>query len=152
MGRTIFKPWLVILPGLLGVMSGCSTIRSELEQNQQLWRSHNLQHYRYIFQKRCFCPPPANLPVQIVVEQERIIAVTEVRDRQPVANAQAEVYKTVDELFEIIATAQRDRQGELTVKYHPDLGYPTQIDIDRIQAAVDDEVAYFISDLAAIHH
>ncbi|MFM8911037.1 MAG: DUF6174 domain-containing protein, partial [Gemmatimonadota bacterium] len=51
-------------------------------------------------------------------------------------------YRTVDQLFSEVRTAQRTEGMLRDVTYHPTLGYPTLVSIDPIAMAVDDEVAW----------
>jgi hypothetical protein len=65
------------------------------------------------------------------------------------ATPRADVPLTVDALFAVVDDAL-DTADKVEVRYDPALGYPAQIDIDRIRQAVDDEVSYTASELAPI--
>jgi hypothetical protein len=118
-----------------------------LQTQQARWRDRHLTDYQFTLQIRIFAPPPANQPLQVTVKQGKIVKIVNLSDnRQIPLTTQPEV-KTIDQLFAIVDGAIQQNVEKLDVTYHPDLGYPTQIEIDPLLIRADDEVGYFISDL-----
>ena len=50
-------------------------------------------------------------------------------------------------LFEIVESELRRPGHQLTVSYHPAMGYPESIGVDPIGSAVDDEYSYRVTSL-----
>lgn len=61
-------------------------------------------------------------------------------------------YNTIPKLFNVIRDAIARKAYNLTVKYDPTLGYPTQINIDYDSQIADDEVFLTIENLQNIRH
>ena len=57
-------------------------------------------------------------------------------------------FRTIDDLFSLIATAQ-EREAVVRVTYDPGLGYPTRIYIDYEQDLVGEEVELQILEFSA---
>ncbi len=57
------------------------------------------------------------------------------------------LFYTVQGLFDVVQDAIDSGADEVSVTYDPDLHYPTEINIDRIKGAIDDELRVFASDL-----
>ena len=83
---------------------------------------------------RCFCAIDGPIQLSVI-------------DRQP--NPRQELgAQTVEQLFDIIE--QSGGADSLQVAYHPDLGYPIEIRIDRYFNGSDDEIDYFVRDLTPV--
>jgi len=57
-------------------------------------------------------------------------------------------YDSIDKLFEIIRSAIAKNAYRVDVKYHPTLGYPTQISIDYNKEIADEELFLNVDKLA----
>ncbi len=116
----------------------------ELEANQNRWREAGLSNYAYTFRRICFCPN-TNL-VRITVVDGVITGVTDVDSGDALDAGDFRFYETVAGLFEIVSTAL-EQADSLAVTYDAELGYPTQITIDYIENAIDDELSVTASDV-----
>ena len=54
-------------------------------------------------------------------------------------------YHTIDSLFDVIQDAIADEADQLTVSYNSEFGYPTNVEIDRMINAIDDEYTFTAS-------
>jgi hypothetical protein len=118
----------------------------QLTINRQLWRKQKSRNYRYQVSKSCFCVPEARGPVQVTVRRGRTTSVTDAAGK-PVKREFFNQYDTVPELFNVIEDAIAKKASNLTVQYHPKLGYPTQINIDYDSQMADEELYLTIENL-----
>lgn len=119
----------------------------KLTINRQLWNKQKISNYRYTFTRSCFCVPKATEPVVIEVRNDITTSITSVETGQPVDTKLFESYNTVPKLFNIIRDAIARRAANLTVKYDPKFGYPTEINIDYNSQIADDELFLTIENL-----
>ena len=133
------------------VLAGCSAVASassELEQNRALWEQQDSQNYSFELFILCFCPYGGQMPLSIVVSDGEVVSLATADGSDPGPSleyfSQAD---TIEELFDIIETAQSGAADEVKVQYDPDYGYPVSIDIDYIEEAIDDEISYQVANL-----
>ncbi|MBE9205146.1 hypothetical protein IQ244_01060 [Nostoc sp. LEGE 06077] len=120
---------------------------TQLKVNRQLWNQQRLANYRFTFSRSCFCLPKATQPVVITVRNGQVASITAVNNNEPVDAELFQQYNTIPKLFGIIDDAITRKASSLTVKYDPQLGYPTQINIDYNQQVADEELFLTISNL-----
>lgn len=119
------------------VLAACSSTAvsgapEELEAARQRWSAAGLVHYRFTFEDDCGeCLPSSRLPREVVV-----------RDGETSAPGQP----TVDSLFEAVENALANGSS-VEVVYHPVLGYPEDIWIDREARVRDGGTHWLIHDL-----
>jgi hypothetical protein len=71
-----------------------------------------------------------------------VTAVVRPEDGTPIPEEYADLFPSVEGLFEIIEEALNEGADRVDVEYDPPTGTPIRIDIDYIEAAVDDEILY----------
>ncbi|MBO6575561.1 MAG: hypothetical protein JJ896_11210 [Rhodothermales bacterium] len=135
---------LLLLPALL--LAGCTltgpgtvTELTDLQQARARWQSSASADYDMQLFRGCFCAGSGEL--HIFVRDDSLAAIKQQEDYWVVDETWWQYIPTVDELFDLIEEATREAD-ELTVTYHPELGYPTEISIDWLADAVDDEIMY----------
>jgi hypothetical protein len=115
-----------------------------LDDNWEKWNSSQDGDYSFNLKKMCFCGSEVTRPVHVVVEKGIPTSVIYVDDGSPAAAEIFERYNTMEKLFLLIREAM-DTADQVKVTYDPQLGYPSDIDIDYIIMAIDDESSYDIS-------
>ncbi len=106
---------------------------AELGDKRAQWERTGPSSYTWALEMRCFCAIDGPIQLSVI-------------DRQP--NPRQELgAQTVEQLFDIIE--QSGGADSLQVAYHPDLGYPIEIRIDRYFNGSDDEIDYFVRNLIA---
>ncbi|MEB3182688.1 MAG: DUF6174 domain-containing protein [Nostocaceae cyanobacterium] len=123
---------------------------AQLQSNQQLWNQQNISSYRYTLQRNCFCIEEARQPVEVVVKDGKTISVTAVNSGKPVNPELFKDYNSIPKLFAVIQDAINRKAASLDVKYHPTLGYPTQINIDYDTQMADEELYLTVENLQPI--
>lgn len=143
---------LVLLVSLAAalVSTGCHDIagpddRSALEASRQKWSRSGLTDYTFTLRMDCFCA--INGPVRVLVVSDSV--------RQVTMDSTGELLNapwipTIKKLFDFIDQEIARPAAVLQVTYDPSLGYPAKIVADPIANAVDDEVTYTVSNVAAL--
>jgi hypothetical protein len=134
----------LILIVLAFVLAACSTGGSEFSQNQNKWQDANIAHYRFELNIGCFCAFRDQMPLKVEVQKGEVVSMT-LPDGSVVSQTDAGYetfikYATIDKLFAELKADQGGKADEVTVKYDATYGFPTEINIDFIKNAVDDEL------------
>lgn len=118
-----------------------------LRQAEQLWQAQDYRAYEFVFQRSCGeCLPGAANQLRMTVMGGTVVQMYDLSiDHAVIPDWRA---RTIPDLF----TEVRNALGadELSVSYHPTLGYPTQLSVDYDRQAVDDEGGFTVTDLASI--
>lgn len=135
------------VPGLLAaalVACGDSTgPADDLARNRALWQAEGSADYEFGFQRLCYCPEEAVRPVQVRVTAGAVVSVIDAQG-QPVDSLAVTRWFTItiDSLFGVVEHAIAVDAYRLTVRYHPEFGYPESIAVDYDAATVDEEMLY----------
>lgn len=137
--------------GLLAlILSACSLgAQTELSRNQSKWQNANVTHYRFNLTVGCFCPFTSQMPLTVEVQEGNIISMKDVNSAafsttDPM-NEFVLKYATIDRLFLELGSTAVKGADKVSVTYDPTYGYPSNISIDFIELAVDDELAVMVS-------
>ena len=142
--KTKFVSLLFVLVLTLSACGGGSTF----QQNQAKWESQNIDHYRYTIAVSCFCPF-AFVEVTYEVQNGQVVNQSiQASPDNPVDEAQVtdfyQPYNTIEKVFDYIGEAVRDAD-DTTIEYDPTYGFPTDVSIDWIELAIDDEIYLTLS-------
>ena len=138
----------LIVPFLLGCSAAQSPAAdpvSTLAAQQQRWQAADLENYRFDFQQQCFCVREQVQPVTIEVRDGRIAGVVSRETGQEIPMGGNLRWYTISDLFGLISEARQNGVEPLVVRYDPQLGYPTYIEIGTL--ANDGGVIYSASNL-----
>ena len=113
-----------------------------------LWEAQAITSYEMIQRVGCFCPPPHH--VQLTVEDGQIVSGVDFDTREPIPSNQLTLFRSVDELFELIDRAEALPAATLNVNFEQTKGYPTVVSIDYILEVADDEISYSVTYLEPI--
>lgn len=153
-----FAPGLICLI-LASASLGCGyaeqeQLREELDENRRLWRERGSVNYAMTYDKSCFC----NLPgaAYVVIEEGSIVKAFESSAQEtPKVGVDGETmlrvglrnsYSTVEETFDQIEAAV-EKYDEVSVTYHPELGYPISAGFSGIENRTDSGLSIRISSL-----
>lgn len=149
----------IILLVLAVALSACTTFanagkpKSEVEQARDKWQAANISHYRFNLFIGCFCAFRDEMPLTVEVKDGKVVSLKSesVGEINPTNLQYYERYLTIDKLFGEIEKGfktedpQSSPAEKVTVTYDETYGYPTQISVDFIEQAVDDELGLTIS-------
>jgi hypothetical protein len=122
-----------------------------LEEARARWAANGFANYDYVFTRSCFCPEEFVGPYAASVRNNEVAGAafrgTDLFDIDILEIGRYdEIIKTVDGVFAEIERALRTADS-FTAEYDPVLGFPTNVYIDWIANAADEEVSYEIRSL-----
>ena len=126
--------------------------QSENEQNIEKWRDQGISHYRFHLTVGCFCAFSQDMPLIIDVQDGKVASM-EYQSGKEIDPSQRELfrkYETIDLLFDELEAGLNGAADQVTVKYDPTYGFPTEATIDIAKEAADDELYLTISDFEAL--
>jgi hypothetical protein len=145
------KKSLILL--LVIILTACSGIgQSDFSRNQQKWQDANISHYRFNLFVGCFCVFSQDMPLVIEVKDGEIISM-EYQTGNPLDDGNREYFSkfaTIDRLFSELEVDLAGEADEVTVTYDSTHGFPTEISIDFIKEAADDELYLTVSNFEAL--
>jgi hypothetical protein len=132
-----------------GVASGSQT---EIGQNKEKWQEANISHYRFHLSISCFCVFSQDMPLIIEVKDGQVVSM-EFQSGKEIDPSLLELfnkYTTIDRLFTELEAGLNGGADEVTVKYDPTYGFPTEATIDVVKEATDDEHNLTISNFESL--
>ncbi len=140
----------IILLMLAFILAACSAgATTEFDKNLAKWNEANISHYRYSLFIGCFCAFRDQMPLTIEVKGGEVVSMirpdgTTVNSTDPSYDI-FESYATIDRVFLKLEADQTGDADEVAVTYDPTYGFPANVAVDYIKAAVDDEISYQVS-------
>jgi hypothetical protein len=136
----------LILLFLVLTLAACSTgEQTELSLNQSKWQDANITHYRFNLDVGCFCAFRSQMPATVEVKDNQVISIVDVNGETLSAddpmNEFILKYATLDRIFSEIDSDTVREADKLTISYDPTYGFPSEIFIDYIERAMDDELS-----------
>ena len=92
----------------------------------------------YPFQISCFCMREATLPNAVQVVDGKIAKI----DGASYDENEHWGLQTIDQSFDLIEEAEKDKVHRLEEEYDPDKGYPSSVYIDRDLMMADEEMGF----------
>ena len=132
-------PYSLSLLVLLAALSGCSLTDSRPDYTGPT-------DYAYTLRVSCFCIPIGPLRISVLND-----TVVDVRQLEPQSSEGTvddwinELAMTLDELDALVDCALREA-ADVQVTYDPTYGFPSEVSIDWIEDAVDDEISYTVTE------
>ena len=151
------KKLLVLLMTL--VLAACTAMGSamgndsELDQNREKWQDASISHYRYNLFISCFCIFVEDMPLIIEVQDGQVVSMEfqSGKEIDPALKADLfDKYATIDRIFAELDADLNGAADVVTAKYDETYGFPTEVTIDFVQEATDDELYLTLSDFEAL--
>jgi hypothetical protein len=117
--------------------------QSEIEQNKEKWESANISHYRYHLSITCFCIFSQDMPLIVEVQDGKVVSMEFQNGNEIDAGSRElfEKYATIDRIFTELEADLNGAADKVTIAgYDPTYGFPTEVTIDFIEEATDDEL------------
>ncbi len=149
---------LALILGACSAMGNAGQPKSELDLAREKWESANISHYRFNLFISCFCVFNENMPLVIEVNNGEVVSMEYQNGKEidPQLLDLFNRYATIEKLFDGLASNfdfAGDEQGaaeKVTVEYDATDGFPTKINIDFIEQAIDDELYLTVSNFEAL--
>lgn len=135
--RSVMAGLTLLVGASCGLITGSDDKESELRRAELRWSRSGVQDYQVVVQYLCFCG--YTRPVRLTVRSGNVVSRVDAETGQPVPSF-GENVRDIAGLFDLIREAMGQNAYRLDVTYDPEYGFPTLIDIDYIQHAVDDEL------------
>jgi hypothetical protein len=121
--------------------------QSEIEQNQEKWENANVSHYRYHLSITCFCIFSQDMPLIVEVQDGEVVSMEfqSGNEIDPESRKLFEKYATIDRLFAELEANLNGAADEVIVQYDPTYGFPTEVTLDFVKEAADDELYLSLS-------
>lgn len=147
--------FFIVLAIMLTACSA-STPKSEVEKARDKWQAANISHYRFNLNIGCFCAFAQDMPLVVEVKDGQVISMKYQSGKEVDPNLvdYFQRFTTMDKLFDEIANGfaskgSEDTAGnkaeEIKVTYDETYGFPTQVSVDFIKNAMDDELGLTIT-------
>ncbi|HEY7530014.1 MAG TPA: DUF6174 domain-containing protein [Gemmatimonadota bacterium] len=118
----------------------------ELAQQRELWGERGIEDYVLTVRRVCECLPEAIGPVEVRVRDGVAVSRTYRATGLPVDPPHADLFPTVEGLFDAVEDGIRRDAERLEVEYAP-LGFPSRVLIDVRRLVGDDEMVLEASEL-----
>jgi Family of unknown function (DUF6174) len=143
----VSTPRRAILVAASLVATGCGLAgpgeQDDFEAAKARWEANGPASYRITIQRLCYCGSVE--PVQVTVSGGSVVDRRYVETGDPVPDQLVAFYPAVPGLFDLVADAYR-RADDAHATYDPDWGFPTNVVIDYVKNAIDDELTVTTSD------
>lgn len=131
------------------LLAGCDSVEeengAEVAEARARWEALALDTYRIVQARTCYCPgPPA---VRLVVQDGWVTAAYGIESGDTPGVEQPGAYLTIEQVFDRLEEYERRDLARFQVVFHPEYGYPTDINIDPNAGMADDEFVMRLSDL-----
>ena len=134
---------------LVLILSACSLGGTELSRNQAKWQDAGITHYRFQLSVGCFCLFRSQMPMTVEVQDGEVVSMIDVNGEAfPMDDPMSEFvlkYATIDRLFSELGSDSVRDADHLTMSFDPTYGFPTEVAIDYIELAADDELYLSVS-------
>ncbi len=123
-------------------------VKTTFEENYNLWLEHKIESYSIIFKRSCFCIPKVTYPARVEVEQSGDVQITHAtytKSGEPVPPEYLDSFLSIEETFELIGEAIKEKADIIRVSYDSQYGFPTEVFIDYSEIIADDELYIEIS-------
>ncbi len=149
---------IIVIYCMLAPLCGCDILKlgddrhvdaqSLLDSNRKTWDSQMVSNYQFNFQWSCYCTMDFVAEVNISVRENRIHSAAFVEGDVPIPRHVAiERYEAMGGLFDLLQSAIDENAHTISAKYHPELGYPSEVWIDYEHRTVDEERGFSIHNL-----
>ena len=135
---------LVLTACAAAAVSGSQT---EIGQNKEKWQNANISHYRYQLHISCFCIFVEDMPLIIEVKDGEVVSMEfqSGKEIDPSLHETFDKYATIDRFFAELETDINGAADVVTAKYDETYGFPTEVTIDFVEEATDDELYLTLS-------
>ena len=139
--KRLYSP-VIILAACLVILMLFTACGSAPQSKLSIWRGKNIRSYHYQLRINCFCPPEITSPVTVEVRSGELASIRYTEDGRPVTNEFFNRFTTIDKLFDILREAEERKADRISAEYDPVYGFPTNVFIDYLFSAADEELGF----------
>lgn len=140
-----------LLAGLVG--GGCGGVGpevgplAEVERNRAKWDAARAASYEFGVERLCFCGQEARGPVRLSVSGQDVTERVYVDSGDLVPASFAELFPSVDGLFDILVAAIVADAHSIEVTYDTVSGVPIDLWIDYAENIADEELGFRVTEM-----
>jgi hypothetical protein len=123
--------------------------QAQLDKASELWNGLGMDYYEFIQVRYCFCMN-GGVPFAVQVKDDVVVSVVNTSNGEVVPENQWSMFLTIDGLFGQVQTAINVKHLIMDLQFDAVYHYPSDVSIDHIRMAVDDEMAWSNYDLRAL--
>jgi len=123
---------------------------AQLKRNKQLWAKQNISNYRFTLRQSCFCFSETTQPVNIEVRNGQVTSIVPASQGLSFNREDFTDHASIAKLFDVVEDAIAREAEDLSVTYHPTLGYPTKIGIDYEAFTADEGIFITVENFQAL--
>jgi len=146
-------PHALLLATLACAALAAAAQPADLKAARIAWRAAKLVDYEYGYRKFCACHPDSPPETVVTVRGGEVVGVRHrpagSTNEVPARAGSLQYYWTIDELFELIESAQR-RGAQVRANFDRERGFPTEIHIDYDRNAIGDELDVVLTTVSAV--
>jgi hypothetical protein len=137
------------------ILTACASVgaaSSDFDRARDKWQDAGISHYRFNLNISCFCAFTQDMPLIIEVQDGEVVSM-EYQSGNEIDPSSLELfqrYATIDRIFAELEKALGGEADAVTVEYDETYGFPSQITLDFVQEAADDELYLTISDIEVL--
>jgi hypothetical protein len=140
---------LLFLAALLPLLGGwsCDSLgpeRDDLERARARWEATRPANYQYAVERLCFCYPVG--AARVTVEWDEVTSVVFLEEAPEGFEPSADLYPSVDGLFDILEDAVESGAHSISVTYDPETGVPVEFFIDYSENIADEELGMRVTE------
>ena len=143
---------MLYLPGCSLFEDRDSLEESNYQLNYKKWQHKKVADYTIVINRQCYCPA-SYFPAKVVVRNDTVSQVFDADTNNPVPEDSlgsvelryADIYPTIDQLFNLVNEAINREVNRLHVRYNNEYGYPKDVYIDYDANIADEEIGYTVS-------
>ncbi len=124
-----------------------AAVAAMLARQRSAWEAQAVEHYRFTFVPRCFCPP-ARIAIEVDGDSASMVGMS--GDSIAVRLHVGQGLPTIDSLFARLARAVDDDPAEMRVRYDTALHFPAESWIDVDRGIADEENGFEVDSLVVI--
>ena len=117
------------------------------ENNLALWQAQKLKQYQVDFRISCFCTQEWTAKKTLHVKNGKVTAIFDTATGNELSLTKFPDTPSIEAAFASIDSLLDQKLAKLIVEYHPSLGYPTLIAVDRDVRIADEEYSWHFENL-----
>ena len=119
----------------------------DLRKNRDKWERQGVTSYEMQQDLRCFCTISGESDLRI--KNGAIVEIDGIVDGDETFDDRSEPFYTIDAIFDEIDLMLETEGSDASVTYDEELGYPTEVFLDRSVHSIDDELTITITGFEA---
>ena len=124
-----------------------SEIASEVQNNREKWKAHEISDYEIEMQKICYCIPEVVRMMIFEIDDNKVKAVSYADTGDDVDPQHYGNFNTIEGMFSFVEQVLEKNTADLIIAYDEEYGYIKELSVDFKQNIADDEISIIASNM-----